>query len=203
MSKRRGKEHEFLGMKFILKKGKVIISMKKHIKKAIDSILDDITRTAASPANNNLFQVQHEAEFLDEEHTDNYHSVVALLLYISRRCRLDIQTAVGCLTTKVSNPNEGDWKKAERVPQYLNGTIDLTLTLGADDITQMKLWVDVSNGVHDDDSRSHTAGCVSFGWGVLLTKCQKQKLNVKSSTEGEIVGVSDFLPNMIWARMFL
>ena len=33
--------------------------------------------------------------------------------------------------------------------------------------------------------------------------CQKQKLNVKSSTEGETVGASDYLPNMIWARMFL
>ena len=66
----------------------------------------------------------------------------------------------------------------------------------------MKSWVDVSYGVHDD-CRSHTGGAISFGWGVLLTKCQKQKLNTKSSTEAEIVGVSDYLPNMIWARMFL
>ena len=112
--------------------------MKKHIKKAIDSFVDDITRTAASLAKNNLFEVQHESDFLDEEHADNYHSVVALLLFISRRCRLDIQTAVGYLTTRVSNPNKGDWKKAKRVLQYLNGTLDLTLTLGADDITKMK-----------------------------------------------------------------
>lgn len=39
--------------------------------------------------------------------------------------------------------------------------------------------------------------------GVVATKCQKQKLNVKSLTEGEIVGVSDFMPNMIWVRMFI
>ena len=44
---------------------------------------------------------------------------------------------------------------------------------------------------------------MSWGWGVINTKCQKQKLNVKSSTEGEIVGVSDFIPNMIWTRLFL
>ena len=44
---------------------------------------------------------------------------------------------------------------------------------------------------------------MSWGWGVLLSKSQKQKLNTKSSTEGEIVGVSDYLPNVIWARMFL
>ena len=84
----------------------------------------------------------------------------------------------------------------------MNGTIDLKLTIGGDSITNMSSWVDVSYGVHAD-CKSHTGGCISFGYGVLLTKCQKQKLNVKSSTEGEIVGVSDFLPNMIWARMFL
>ena len=66
----------------------------------------------------------------------------------------------------------------------------------------MKSWADVSYGIHED-CRSHTGGCMSWGWGVLLTKCQKQKLNTKSSTEGEIVGVSDFLPNVIWTRMFL
>ena len=36
-----------------------------------------------------------------------------------------------------------------------------------------------------------------------MTKCQKQKLNTRSSTEAEVVGVSDFMPNMIWGRMFL
>ena len=82
------------------------------------------------------------------------------------------------------------------------GTIDLELTLGADNIKKMRSWVDVSYGIHDD-CKSHTGGAISWGWGVLLTKCQKQKLNTKSSTEGEIVGVSDFMPNMIWARMFL
>ena len=69
-------------------------------------------------------------------------------------------------------------------------------------MTKSKAWVDVSYGVHND-CRSHTGGEISWGRGVLLTKCQKQKLNVKSSTKGEIVGVSDFLPYMIWARMFL
>jgi hypothetical protein len=33
--------------------------------------------------------------------------------------------------------------------------------------------------------------------------CRKQQLNTKSSTEAEIVGVSVFLPNLIWAWMFL
>ena len=36
-----------------------------------------------------------------------------------------------------------------------------------------------------------------------MTKCQKQKLITKSSIEGEIFRVSNYLPNMIWARMFI
>ena len=106
------------------------------------------------------------------------------------------------LCTRVAEPDEYDWKKLKCVLQYLRGTIDLVLTLGADDITKMKSWVDVSYGIHSD-CKSHIGGAMPWGWGVLLSKCQKQKLNTKSSTESEIVGVSDYLPSVIWASMFL
>ena len=115
---------------------------------------------------------------------------------------MDIQTAVGFLTTRLSNLNEDYWTKLRRVLQYLRGIIDLILTVGADGINKMKSWVDVLCRVHDG-CKSHTGGAISFGWGALLTKCQKQKLNTKSSIEGEIVGVSDYLPNIFWARIFL
>lgn len=104
--------------------------------------------------------------------------------------------------TRVSSPTEDDWKKLRRVLQYLKGTEDLELTLGAEDITKSKTWIDASYGVHND-CKSHTGGGMSWGWGILLSKCQKQKLNMRSSTKGKVVGVSDFLPNVIWVRMFL
>jgi hypothetical protein len=202
MSVTRGKDHDFLGMKIKFKNKKLEVSMKKHLLKALNDFMEEITRDAATPAKSYLFEVREGAKALDEERADNFHSVVAALLFVSRRCRLDIQVAVVFLCTWVGCPDEDDWAKLRRVLQYIRGTLDLVLTLGADDTTMMKSWVDVSYGVHAD-CKSHTGGCISFGWGVLLTKCQKQKLNVKSSTEGEVVGVSDFLPNMIWARMFL
>ena len=51
--------------------------------------------------------------------------------------------------------------------------------------------------------RSHTGGTVSFGVGGLLCKSSKQKINTKSSTEAELVGASDYLPNTLWVKMFM
>ena len=41
-----------------------------------------------------------------------------------------------------------------------------------------------------------------FGCGVFSTKSTKQKLNTKSSTESEVVSVSDCLPSNIWTENF-
>ena len=85
----------------------------------------------------------------------------------------------------------------------MNGTLDLALILGADSLNNANAsWVDASYAVHDN-MKSHTGGAFSLGQGALMCKSTKQKLNTKSSTEAEVVGLSDYLPNVIWARMFL
>lgn len=66
----------------------------------------------------------------------------------------------------------------------------------------MRTWIDAAYAVHPD-MRSHTGGVISFGRGGLACKSSKQKLNTKSSTEAEFVGASDYLPNTIWAKMFM
>ena len=64
------------------------------------------------------------------------------------------------------------------------------------------IWVDASYATHNY-MRSHTGGCMYFGIGVLMPKSSKQKLNTKSTTESEVVGASDYLPNVIWTELFL
>ena len=53
------------------------------------------------------------------------------------------------------------------------------------------------------DMKSHTGGAMTFGQGVITSKSSKQKLNVKSSTEGEVIGMSDCVAFPIWFRYFL
>jgi hypothetical protein len=203
MTVTRGKEHVFLGMNITFHDdGTVSVKMKEYIKEAIDDFGEDIIRSAATPAKKNLFDVDETAEPLSRKKRENFHSVVAKLLYVSKRSRLDIQLAVAFLCTRVSCSTEQDWQKLKRVLEYLRGTLDEYLTLGADDIGMMKTWVDASYAVHMD-MKSHTGGVVSFGIGAVMSKSSKQKLNVKSSTEAELVGASDYLPYPIWAKKFL
>ena len=86
MSKTVGEEHDFLGMKMKYNNKKVEISMKKHIMKAINEFMDNITRNATTPAKFNLFNMR-ESKRLDELRAENFHSVVAVFLFVSRRGR--------------------------------------------------------------------------------------------------------------------
>jgi hypothetical protein len=51
--------------------------------------------------------------------------------------------------------------------------------------------------------RSHTGGVISFGRGGLVCKSKKQNINTKSSTEAELIGASDYLPNTLYVKMFM
>jgi hypothetical protein len=90
----------------------------------------------------------------------------------------------------------------KRLLRYLNDTIDMPRIIGANSLTMFKTWVDAAYAVHDD-MKSHTGGAMSFGLGVLNAKSCKQRLHVKSSTEAEVVGASDYLPWVIWVKKFM
>ena len=42
-----------------------------------------------------------------------------------------------------------------------------------------------------------------MGRGYPITHSGKQKLNTRSSTESEVVGVDDLMPAILWTRLFL
>ena len=203
MTVTRGKEHVFLGMDIeFCNDGTASIKMKGYIKEAIAEFRGDISRTAATPAKKDLFMIDDASGPLTLADREIFHSIVAKLLYVSKRGRLDIQLAIAFLCTRVSCSTEEDWAKLKRVLEYLHGSLDDVLIIGADDIGVMKTWVDASYAVHKD-MKSHTGGVVSFGNGAIMSKSSKQKLNTKSSTEAELVGASDYLPYPIWATKFL
>ena len=117
------------------------------------------------------------------------------------RARLDILLPVGYLRTRVPASTEQDGVKLKRVLEYINGTMEMEYTLGADILTKLRACcVDTLSTIH---MRSHTGKIMSLGAGSFVPKLSKKKLNTKSSTEAELVGASDYLPNLLWAKMFM
>ena len=86
--------------------------------------------------------------------------------------------------------------------KYIQGNIGLPLILSIDQSGNIKWYVDVSFAVHRD-MRSHTGGFMTMGTGGAYVQSRKRKLNTKSSTEAELVGVDDVLTQVIWTRYFL
>lgn len=70
----------------------------------------DVTGFAVSPAEEWLLDVR-DSELLSDVQWEHFHSDVAKLLFLSKRVRPDIQTAVSFLTTRVQKPDVDDKRK--------------------------------------------------------------------------------------------
>ena len=103
---------------------------------------------------------------------------------------------------RVKAPDEDDWKKLKRVLTYLRGTVYLPLRIKVDEIGVIKWWVDASYAVHGD-CRGHTGATMSMGSGSITSISRKQKINTRSSTEAELIGIDDALPQILWTRYFV
>ena len=85
-----------------------------------------------------------------------------------------------------------DIKKLIRVLQYVRGTFDFGIKLEVGNSFSIIAFVDASYGVHTN-MRSHTGYTVGLGSGPICSKSSSQKINCKSSTEAELIGMSDSL----------
>ena len=86
--------------------------------------------------------------------------------------------------------------------RFINDTKEGKIIIGINNITTRNTFIDVSYEVNPN-IRGHTDGVISFGVGIMYDKASKQKINVKSSTEYELVGVSEYIPYSLWLGYFL
>ena len=200
----RGPVHEYLGMTIDFSRpGTVQFHMKAFIKDLIAETPSELLKgMAASPAGQHLFNVNENCPKLSKEQAELFHHLTAKLLYLSKRTRPDIQTAVAFLTTHVSSPDCDDYKKLGRCLKYVAETKEIPLVLEAVGLHSICWWVDASFGVHPN-LRSHTGATLSFGKGSPFAVSCKQKLNTRSSTEAELVGLNDAMSLILWTRRFM
>jgi hypothetical protein len=214
----RGKVHKYLGMTLdFATKRQVRISMIDYVEdvvRAWDSakvatdddgfkrVLPKARKGRSSAAPDDLFKVDEDSEKLQPTMTTAFHNIVAKALYLVKRARPDASVAIAFLTTRVRSPDVDDWRKLEHLVEYLRSTMQMPLILDADGTGVLNWYVDASFAVHAN-MRGHTGGGLTMGRGFPIVCSTKQKLNTRSSTESELVGVDDMMPSILWTRYFL
>ena len=198
-----GDVHDYLGLTIdYSEKGKVKFTMYDYLEDIVEGMPDDMNGTAPTPASDNLFDIDEASPALNEKEADFFHRTTARLLFAAKRARPDLQVAVAYLCTRVKSPNQSDYRKLTRVIKYLRSTMFIPLVLGWDGTGQLTWSVDASFAVHKD-MRSHTGAVLSLGQGALVSMSLKQKINTKSSTEAELVGVDDAMNFVEWIQLFV
>lgn len=202
----RGKIHKYLGMTLDYSiKGQCKITMLDYIEetlKMFEKVAPKDSGTKSSAAPKDLFITNDKCDKLEPNMKETFHSLVAKILFATKRARPDTGTAISFLTTRVREPDKDDWRKLVHLMKYLRGTKDMPLILSANGSGVLKWHVDGSYTVHPN-MRGHTGGGLTMGQGCPISTSTKQKLNTRSSTESELVAVDDLMPSILWTRQFL
>jgi hypothetical protein len=130
-------KHNYLGMTLDYgTTGKVCVIMFDYVDSILAGLPANMDGKDPTPAASHLFAVspmsrEHQ---LNVATADLYHHNVAKLLFLCKRMRSKIQTAVAFLCTCMKSPNYEDYKKLTWVMRYLQATWNLPITL------ECKVW---------------------------------------------------------------
>jgi hypothetical protein len=156
----RGKVYDYLGTTMdYSEKGKFKIKMVDYVDKIIADLPSEIDCKAPSPAAKHFLTVNDNQIKVDEKKAQFFHTYVAKTLFLCKRARLDLQTAVSFVSTRAKSCAEDYYKKFIRMLKFLRATRDKFLTLSAASLHNVRWWVDASYAVHPD-RRSHTGGAI-------------------------------------------
>ena len=196
----RGSNHSYLSMNVVVDEKGIHLDMRAYIEKCLDG--KDINTRSTSPAGDDLFIIDEAKILLDKVELKDFHSDVAKLLYLAKRTRGQILTAVSFLAGRVSCATSDDQRKLNRVLSYLSRTKNEVMHMARGGEVTPEVYIDASFGIHEDGT-SRTGVTIMLGGVAVGNWSSRQKLVTKSSTESEVVGLSDGLTSALWVREML
>jgi len=146
---------------------------------------------------------QKQETMVSEDKKKEYLSIVMALMYLARLTRADILLPVTYLATRSHIATSSDFDKLSRVLWYLNGTRNKIIEIKCDKL-KLIAYCDASYGSHSD-GKSHTGYWITMGTNnsYLAAKSGKQKLTAISSTDAEILALTDVVKTILWLSALL
>lgn len=161
----------------------------------------DQAKTSKYPLNPEYFQTESE-KLLDNT---KYQKLIRSLLYLSVNSRPDIAAAVSILARKISEPTQEDWLELKRVLKYLKGTENyfLRLSNSSEEPNVLKGYADANWAEDKTDRKSNSGYIFKLNGGGISWSCRKQSCVSLSSTEAELIALSEACKEAIWLRKLL
>jgi hypothetical protein len=204
---KHGDNQDYVGMHIEIDRvmKQVHVSMEDYTRKVCEAYGVHASRSFATPACADLFNVDENEEKLDVQYQDVFHSTVAAALYLGKHARPDILLTVSALSSRVNKATGKDKKGLERLIAYLASTKHYLFALScfkeAEQDCVIKCYVDASFAIHHD-GKSHTGVFVTLGTGGIYFKSTRQKIVCKSAWEAELVAQSDSASQAVWTYNF-
>ena len=170
-----------------------------------DSNCPTLEKKTSSPAADDLFDATVDPNPLSAGDMKHFHNIVARLAYLARLTRPELLLAVSYLVTRVTRSTDGDLAKLHRAIRYLHQSH----TSGHRGIVlrpnhlMAAGWMDASYAIHEN-LKSHSACNLSIGDAAFVSNNSTcQSIITKSSTEAELVCVSDNANRLIHLVWFM
>jgi hypothetical protein len=191
---------EFLGLEITQREGQIDVSMAKYTA----GLLEEWGGSGkdSSPAGPDLFRSSENSKRLDYAGSEIFQRRTARLLFLAKRVAPEILLAVSYLQGRGKAPTEDDLEKLDRVYRYLNANRTHALTYWRGGKIEISAYIDASHASHTD-FKGRTGCILLCAGGFMGAWSTKQSINTKSSSESELVGLSDECGWAIWARNFL
>ena len=198
----RGVIIDYIGMTFDFSTvGEVKVTMDNCVNDIISEC--GVTDVRTTPATAKLFDIR-DAPRASEEDQKYFRTYVAKMLYVAKRAKPECLVAVAFLSTRVNVCDVDDMAKLYRLLGYVVGTRERGIVFKIGEQMTVNVFIDAAHGVHRSSGKSHTGCVVIIGeQGPVYAKSTKQKIVTKSSTEAELVGLSDTASQGIHTRRFL
>lgn len=176
------------------------LSQPGYIEKMIEEFALQESEVASVPYGPSLFECGEDKE---EVYEPSLFKRRLMMLAFLCRTRPDIKLPISYLATKMQKPSHKDHLKLRRIAKYIQSTKSLCTVLRPDKL-QLFCSADASYNIHCD-AKGHSGVVIWLGHqnAPIHAASRKQAMIAKSSTEAEMLALSEAGEELLWAKNLL
>ena len=201
----QGEAHYILGMAIKRDRSRGTMFLSQH--NYVENVLKRFRMESCNPVSTPLaagVKLSKATEAEKSVDTNLYQQIIGCLTYMMTATRPDLSAAVNLLSQYMSSPNKEHWSAVKHILRYLRGTTKHGLCFARNNGQVTLTGYSDSSWGDCVDTRRSTSGYMFLLGGNLITWRTKKQSNVaKSSTEAELVALSQATQECIWLRQLL